>query len=49
MLTGVALLWMTLWKLEITLKASRMSLKRLRAQLEVPDEVEAPVAEVAVR
>ena len=48
-LAGVALLWATLWKLELSLKSSRMSLKRLRARLEAPDEVEAPVPEVAVR
>jgi heme exporter protein C len=48
-LVGVALLWMTLWKLEITLKSSRMSLKRLREQLDVADDVEVPIPEVAVR
>jgi heme exporter protein C len=48
-LAGVALLWATLWKLELSLKSSRMSLKRLRARLEAADDVEVSVPEVAVR
>jgi heme exporter protein C len=44
---GVALLWLTMWKLELTSKNASMKLKRLRRRLEA-DAVEPPAAEPAL-
>jgi heme exporter protein C len=47
-LIGVALLWTTLWKLELSAKGAKFRLRRLRAQLEQTESEQpaAPVAEV---
>ena len=47
-LIGVALLWTTLWKLELSAKSAKFRLRRLRAQLEEaePERAAEPVAEV---
>jgi heme exporter protein C len=48
-LAGVALLWTTLWKLELASKNAKFELKRLRRQLELPEDVEAaPPVEAAI-
>jgi heme exporter protein C len=48
-LAGVALLWLTLWKLELTAKSAKDQLKRLRRKLEADagDRPEEPVAVTA--
>ena len=37
-LLGMALLWVTLWKVELTSKNAKEQLKRLRRRLEIEDE-----------
>jgi heme exporter protein C len=39
-LAGVALMWLTMWKLEMTSKSASMKLKRLRRRLEADQPVE---------
>jgi heme exporter protein C len=46
-LAGVALLWLTMWKLELSSKNASMKLKRLRRRLEA-EAVEQPAAEPAL-